>query len=192
MLNWLRNLGTWGKKLFALLSQSTSDEFKISVSVPIESTFSPKNNPMQPKLQDTITLERSIFTDLSTIGDIFVDGDVFCKSLELSCRQKNHDGYMAIPPGKYEMTLSSEPESELEKKFGYALPLLNNVPGRSGIRIHPANYPSQVKGCIVPGLRIQKDAIFGSKKAFDMLVAEIRKRLKSGKVYISVIGGSHA
>jgi hypothetical protein len=191
MPNWLRNLGTWGKKLIALLSQSTSDEFKISVSVPIESTFSPTNT-MQPKLQDTITLERSIFTDLSTIGDIFVDGDIFCKSLELSCRKKNSEGYLAIPAGKYELTLSSEPISELEKKFGYSLPLVNNVPGRSGIRIHPANYPSQVKGCIVPGMRVQEDAIFDSKKAFDLLIGEIKKRLKSGKVYISVIGGSHA
>ena len=48
-----------------------------------------------------------------------------------------------IPEGTYELTLTMSP------KFGKVLPLLGNVPGRSGIRIHRGTKPEHSKGCIL-------------------------------------------
>lgn len=144
----------------------------------------------QPALQDTFTLERMIFTDLSTIGDIRFDGDFFCYSLELSCRKGNSSGKLAIPAGTYEVTLGASSESELEKKVGYPLPLINNVPGRTGIRMHIANWPHELEGCVAPGMRKDLDCVYDSGTAMKRLLEEIKLRLKRGKLFISVIGGA--
>ena len=48
-----------------------------------------------------------------------------------------------IPEGTYELTLTMSP------KFGKVLPLLGNVPGRSGIRIHTGTKPEHSKGCVL-------------------------------------------
>ncbi len=140
-------------------------------------------------MNDTIQLDRKIFTDQSTIGDILVEGDVLCHSLELSCRKANPEGRFAIAPGKYELTLSPSAESPLEIRFGFPLPLLNAVPGREGIRIHPANQPSELEGCIAPGMKYDTDIIFDSRNAFFRLIPEIQKRLVVGKCYLAVFGG---
>lgn len=48
-----------------------------------------------------------------------------------------------IPEGRYELVLTMSP------KFGVVLPLLENVPGRSGIRIHTGTKPEHSKGCVL-------------------------------------------
>ena len=48
-----------------------------------------------------------------------------------------------IPEGRYELALTMSP------KFGVVLPLLENVPGRSGIRIHTGTKPEHSRGCIL-------------------------------------------
>ena len=60
---------------------------------------------------------------------------ILCSTLE------NAD--FIIPEGKYELVLTMSP------KFGVVLPLLENVPGRSGIRIHTGTKPEHSKGCVL-------------------------------------------
>ena len=48
-----------------------------------------------------------------------------------------------IPEGRYELVLTMSP------KFGVVLPLLENVPGRSDIRIHTGTKPEHSKGCVL-------------------------------------------
>lgn len=146
---------------------------------------------MEPKLQDSFTIERLIFTDKSTIGEIRFDGDLFCHSLELSCRKENAHGKLAIPSGHYEVMLGERPESPLELKFGYPLPLITGVPGREGIRIHVANWPDQLEGCVAPCMRYDVDAGYDSKRAFDVVLQEIKHRLSKGRLFVSIIGGVH-
>lgn len=146
---------------------------------------------MEPHLQDSFTIERLIFTDYSTIGEMRFDGEVFCHCLELSSRKPNTNGKLAIPSGHYEVTLGERPESPLEQRFGYPLPLINNVPGRDGIRIHVANYPDQLEGCIAPCIKYEVDAGYDSKKAFDFVLQEIKRRLSKGRLFVSIIGGAH-
>ena len=50
-----------------------------------------------------------------------------------------------IPAGTYEVRLTYSP------RFKKYLPLLMNVPGRTGIRIHTGSKPEHSKGCILVG-----------------------------------------
>lgn len=65
-----------------------------------------------------------------------------------------NDKYI-IPDGNYSITYTYSP------RFGRKMPLISPVPGRSGIRIHAANYPWQLRGCIALGkpLNIKESAI---------------------------------
>lgn len=137
-------------------------------------------------------IDRSIYSDRSTIGNLYIDGDLFCRSLELSCRKGDEKGLLAIPPGKYEIKITYSP------KFGHETPelfndiLLRRANGdgiRSGIRIHPANEYTELDGCIAPGMKAGVDCIYDSRKAYEPLLQEIKKRLSFGKLYISIIGG---
>lgn len=56
-------------------------------------------------------------------------------------------GPVAIPAGgPFEIT------RYFSEKRGFDVPLVNNVPGRSEIEIHPANFAAQLEGCIAPGM----------------------------------------
>lgn len=136
-----------------------------------------------PPIQDTMTVERMTFTDLSTIGEVRFDGEFFCKCLELSCRKGDEGGRLAIPPGRYEIKLTFSP------KFQRETAEVMNVPDRTGIRFHPANSYTELDGCIASGYRTETDAIFDSKKANDALHEEIKRRLAKGPLFVSFIGG---
>lgn len=143
---------------------------------------------MQPS--DTITLDRLEFTDISTIGNFILDGDIFCKSLELSCRKVNVDGKMAISPGRYELKINADITTAKEKKFKFTVIQVCGVPGRTNIEIHPANWASELEGCIAPGMRKDIDVVYDSRNAFFKLKDETSKRLSFGKTYIQIFGGS--
>jgi hypothetical protein len=51
-----------------------------------------------------------------------------------------------IQTGTYSLSYCMSP------RFKYECFLLQGVPGRSGIRIHPGSYPSDLQGCIALGL----------------------------------------
>lgn len=56
----------------------------------------------------------------------------------------NKQNISAVHPGLYKAKKYNSP------KFGLVI-LLENVPERSWIEIHPGNYTSQIEGCILPG-----------------------------------------
>lgn len=68
-----------------------------------------------------------------------------CHTLELPWKD-NRRGVSCIPDGLYDMALTMSP------RFGTRLWEVLDVPNRSGIRIHAANYVHQLKGCIALGL----------------------------------------
>ena len=130
---------------------------------------------------ETMTLNRSIFTDRSTIGEIYLDGKFECYSLELTTRyipnQKN-----CIPAGKYEMLM------QYSTRFKMDTPHLQNVPGRTFIEIHPGNKPEDTEGCILVGQTISTDWVGSSRAAYKELIPKLEARLKLGKVYIEITG----
>lgn len=95
-----------------------------------------------------IHLIRSTFDKKQTLGNLFVvEGTKIlfqCKTLELPWLN-NARGKSCIPPGSYPIELEYSPA------FKRKLWELKNVPQRSEIKIHQANFFNQLRGCIALG-----------------------------------------
>ena len=84
-----------------------------------------------------------------TLGTLSVNfSDFVCKTLELPYKN-NAKRVSCIPKGTYECKWSFSNHME---KFHYEVTM---VPGRSGIRLHSANYAEQLLGCIALGESIK-------------------------------------
>ena len=86
-----------------------------------------------------IKLLRSAPEGKALFGQLYVDGEYFCDTLE------NTD--YAIPTGFYRLRVTMSP------RFKIFLPILDGVIGRSGIRIHAGNTIDHTEGCILVGER---------------------------------------
>lgn len=117
-----------------------------------------------------IKLVRKAQRDKYTIGHLIIDGVKFCDTLEDKVRDlidKNSDGDFddqgegkvygetAIPAGTYNVVVTKS------AAFKRELPLLLNVPGFSGIRIHSGNTAEHSKGCILVGNNTEKGMVTG-------------------------------
>ena len=86
-----------------------------------------------------------------TPGKVYLDNVFFCQSLEdedrfLECGVTEKDyGRTAIPRGRYRLITS------FSQRFQRVLPLVVNVPGFQGIRIHGGNTAEDSHGCILVG-----------------------------------------
>lgn len=105
--------------------------------------------------QMKITVQRKRVTEDSIIGKLFLEWDGFsCFTIE------NKD--KAIPPGEYTVDLT------YSNRFNRQMPIIN-VPERSGIRIHWANFGRQLEGCIAVGNQEQNNAVDNSRETFNQL-----------------------
>lgn len=78
----------------------------------------------------------------STLGFLFGDGFTYC-TLELPWKN-NEVSVSCIPEGVYQCEWINSPN------LGWCY-AVNNVYGRTVIRIHSGNYTSQIEGCILVG-----------------------------------------
>ena len=127
-----------------------------------------------------LELKRKALLPEYAIGDLFVNGKLFCNTLEDTVRDLNKDGDLndagegkvygqtAIPYGTYEVVIT------YSNRFKKQLPLLENVKGFEGIRIHPGNTKEDTHGCILVGVNSKKGMVTESKKTFDKLFALLR------------------
>jgi hypothetical protein len=133
-------------------------------------------------------LTRKWFTNISTIGELFIDGEFICFTLEDTVRKYGEKiyGKTAIPKGLYEIAIS------YSNKFKKLLPLLLNVPFFTGIRIHSGNKAEDTEGCILVGKNKPKepDLILDSRLAFASLMVRIQDLMKTGKVFINIENGN--
>lgn len=140
-----------------------------------------------------LKLIRQIFTDNSTVGTLYINGEKQCYTLEDLDRELNdgmneHEitqkkvyGKTAIPYGKYEVVIT------YSNNFKQYMPLLLGVKGFSGIRIHSGNTDADSLGCILVGNSIQKDFIGESRKAYQTLFAKLQKAVKQEKIFIEIV-----
>ena len=84
-----------------------------------------------------IKLIRNAPEGKALFGQLYVDGEYFCDTLE-------HVDY-AIPTGFYRLRVTMSP------RFKIFLPILDGVIGRTGIRIHAGNTIDHTEGCILVG-----------------------------------------
>lgn len=145
-----------------------------------------------------IKLFRHIFTDESTIGTINIDGKTWysiedkdrnlIQSMTLSQVQAiKVYGKTCIPYGMYKVAITQSARFTRLKKRPIFTPEIINVTGFSGIRIHVANYASQLEGCVAPGKSISKDMVTSSTIAYKEILGLINQAIKNGEeVWIDI------
>ena len=115
-----------------------------------------------------IVIRRLYKGEKSIIGEMTVDGIFECFTLEDVERPVKIKGETAIPKGSYKVIINES------NRFKRLLPLVLNVPGFEGIRIHPGNTNHDTEGCILVGRTRSKDFIGQSRKAFTCLFTKMQ------------------
>ena len=127
-----------------------------------------------------LLLKRDVFTEVSTQGQLSVNGEFECFTLEDKDRKLENGGTKvfgetAIPRDRYKVELDWSPH------FGKDMPHILDVPQFEGVRIHPGNYPRDTEGCILVGKERYEDFIRDSKIAFDALLAKLNLAWAQGE-----------
>ena len=122
-----------------------------------------------------IELVRIAFKDTYTIGKLYVDGKYECDVLEDKDRgldssmseseilEKKVKGQTAIPTGHYVINITYSP------KYKRMMPLLLDVKGFSGIRIHSGNTSKDTEGCLLVGKNKQVGKVLESRDTYQRL-----------------------
>lgn len=100
-----------------------------------------------------LTLVRDKRNPKQTLGTLLIDDKFECYTLEDTVREVpgqpveawKLNSITAIPCGTYPVTIT------WSAHFGKYLPLLGNVPGFEGVRIHSGNTEDDTRGCILLG-----------------------------------------
>jgi hypothetical protein len=119
--------------------------------------------------QINLLILRDTFTDKSTIGELFLNGERFCDTLELPWRD-NQKSISCIPAGEYKVRLRYPRESATRE---YLHLLVQEVKDRSYILFHRGNSAKDTRGCILVGQGSQQDIVYNSTLAMDLLMKEI-------------------
>ena len=101
-----------------------------------------------------ITLERFCYHPEGTLGVLTVGGEEFY-TVERPW-EENLPRISCIPEGEYEMKRRKSP------KFGWCWEV-KDVPNRTYILFHSANFPDELQGCIAPGISLMTDRIAVSR-----------------------------
>ena len=137
-----------------------------------------------------ITVKRRPSSLACTIGELSVDGSLEAFSLEDVVREVPGEpvekwkvpGETAIPQGRYRVVINHS------ERFGRDMPLLLDVPGFEGVRLHSGNIASQTEGCLLIGSNVIGDSVAGSRTAFYKLFDEIETALAGGEQVWLTIG----
>lgn len=84
-----------------------------------------------------------------TIGALSINGVFAAFIIEDEYRKEKVRGETRIPAGKYELVLVHSPK--FTQKYGHQMIMLKDVPGFSGVLIHPGNSEKDTEGCLCPG-----------------------------------------
>ena len=140
-----------------------------------------------------IKLIRKYYQAKYTIGRLYVNNRFFSDCLEppsLHLTERSalgtiliakYKGYRAIPTGRYRILITRS------RRFGRWLPLLLNVKGFEGIRIHAGNKPEDTRGCILLGFNRRKGYVLDSTRCVLTLVKMMTEAIAKGeKVFVEV------
>ena len=116
-----------------------------------------------------LLLLRDTYTEKSTIGELFLNKESFCDTLELPWRD-NQRSVSCIPEGIYKVRLRLPRESATRN---YIHLLIKDVPNRDYILLHIGNTAKDTRGCILVGKGSQQDIVHNSTLAMDLLIKEI-------------------
>ena len=135
-----------------------------------------------------ICLYRKYKKNNYTIGQLFINNEYFSDCLEDTDRGLTSSmgieeikrikvpGNTCIPYGTYKITITYSP------KFKKNLPLINDVKGFEGIRIHSGNNNNDTSGCLLLGFNKIKGGVINSKVTVDKFIDIIQKTINSGEI----------
>ena len=137
-----------------------------------------------------VMIIREIFSDQYTHGRLYINNVFECYTLEDTDRHLEIDitkkikGKSAIPlpdAGGYNVEITKS------FRFGRMMPLVEDVPGFSGIRIHSGNTSEDTDGCILVGNARGNDRVLDSRSAYSKLFAKLTNALKAEKVRLRIV-----
>lgn len=127
-----------------------------------------------------------------TIGKLYINDKYFCDTLEDTDRgltqsmneqqigSKKVYGETAIPTGTYRIIIS------YSNKFKKQMPLLLNVPGFAGIRIHSGNTEKDSLGCILVGKNKAVGKVLESRDTYSKLFSILQEANKKEIIKITI------
>ena len=140
-----------------------------------------------------LRLERKYKSSNYCIDKLYINGKYFSDALEdpdrgltdtmnlEEIKRIKVKGDTCIPYGTYNVTITYSP------RFKKNLPLINNVKGFDGIRIHSGNTPQDTEGCLLLGLNKVKGRVVDSKVTVNKFIDIVQKALNKGeKVTITI------
>lgn len=142
-----------------------------------------------------ITLMRIANRPTYCIGKLYIDGVYFCDTIEdtdrglddsmteAEIKKRKIKGETAIPTGLYNLYITWSP------KYKKPMPLVDNVKGYSGIRIHSGNTAKDTEGCLIVGKNKEVGKVLESRVTYNALfkilnetnekiIIEIRRKYK--------------
>ena len=137
-----------------------------------------------------LTLVRIANRPTYCIGKLYIDGKWFCDVLEDVDRglddsmseeevlKRKIKGETAIPTGIYQVLLTYSP------KYKRIMPLVNNVKGYQGIRIHSGNYARDTEGCLLVGKNTKVGMVTDSRNTYNALFKRLNQT--KGKIIIDI------
>lgn len=137
-----------------------------------------------------LLLRRIAKRDTYTIGRLYIDGKYFCDTLEDTDRNLTSEmdedyikeqkvyGKTAIPSGVYQVEITYSP------KFKKNMPLVKDVKGFQGIRIHSGNTHKDTEGCILVGKNTKVGMVTDSRKTYYALFSLLIR--KKGEITLHI------
>jgi len=136
-----------------------------------------------------IELKRTLKLPKCTLGDMYVDGKFVCYVVEDTVREVvgtpvaswKIPHVTAIPVGTYEVII------DMSNRFKKLLPLIKNVSGFEGVRIHSGNTAEDTEGCLIVGNIKMVAGVGQSKVAMAKLQPMIQAALdRKEKVQLTI------
>lgn len=145
-----------------------------------------------------LLLERKWKKDTYTIGRLYINGVFFSNTVEDKDRglkqtdslaiiqSKKVYAETAIPTGIYNIRMDIKSSKYSTYSWyknlcsGY-MPRLENVPGFTGILIHPGNSALDSAGCIIPGKNTKVGQVTDSKNTFAKLYKKMKAAYDKGE-----------
>lgn len=140
-----------------------------------------------------ITLTRFQFTEKTTIGDLVIptflhtffcledkDRNLYQKTPLTDIAHTKVMGKTAIPYGRYEVAMT------WSERFKKIMPLLLDVPGFAGIRIHAGNTAEDTDGCLLVGMEALESSIIRSRDAINIVYPILSEACAREKVFITI------
>lgn len=141
-----------------------------------------------------VKIQRIYYKNDYTIGKLYVNGEYVCDTLEDKDRKGGLKVYgeTAIPIGFYDLEITYSPkfaQRAWAKKYGGRIPLIKNVPGFEGVRIHVGNTAKDTLGCPLVGKNTVKGKLTSSTVCFYKLMDEylMPAALKGELIQLQVI-----